>query len=151
MCLIFVKFWIGNFAGMVAISISSVLFSWLFYDNLNVESFYHPFKIMLVVLNLQTETFPLKDRADQFHSRLPWNQSTYIGYVDEMSFSIFTTQAYFLVDGVVMLLFISICLCYQSFYKMLKNSIRMRNQFDGNRFDHKFLCDLIRFHISVKK
>lgn len=55
MYLIFLKFWMVNFASMVAISISSVSFSWIFYKNLNVESFNHPFKIMLVILIPKTE------------------------------------------------------------------------------------------------
>lgn len=49
MCLIFMKFLMANFANMVSISICSVFFSWLFYKNLDVESFYHPYKIMLVI------------------------------------------------------------------------------------------------------
>lgn len=82
---------------------------------------------------------------------MPWNQSTYVGYVGEIGFSVVTCEAYFLVDGLLLLLFISICLYFRSFREILKNSIRIRNQFDGNRFDHEFLCDLIRFHISIKK
>lgn len=46
MCEIFLKFLMVYFVSLPAISVGSVFFCWFFYENLNVESFYHPFKIM---------------------------------------------------------------------------------------------------------
>lgn len=95
--------------------------------------------------------FYFENNTGEFHSRLPWNQSTYFGYFGEIAFSIITTEAYFLVVGSVFLLFISMCLYYWSFCEMVDKSISMWNELDGNRFDFDSIRDLIRFHMSVKE
>lgn len=149
MCDFFLKFLMVYFASLPVISIGWVLFCWLIFKDLNVESFYHPFKIMLVVL--ASIYFYFESNASQFYSRLPWNQTTYLGYSGEISFSTITTVAYFLVVGSVFLLFISMCMYYRSFCEMFEKSISTWDQLGENRFDYDFICDLIRFHISVKE
>lgn len=54
--------------------------------------------------------------------------------------------------GVVLLLFVAICLHNQAFSEMFDQSIDKWNGRKGkNQNDEKFLCDLMRFHLTVKE
>lgn len=75
-----------------------------------------------------------------------------MGYVAELAFTVPAAIGYPIVNGAFLLLFISICQHHQAFYKMIKYSMRKLNQPEENiECDAKFLCDLMRFHTSVKK
>lgn len=85
---------------------------------------------------------------------LPWNQTTLVGYAEELCFSIPVGFGYFFVNGVFSLLFISICQHHQAFYKMFKHSVvksKPKRPNGTNQSDAKFFYDLIRFHTSVKE
>lgn len=69
--------------------------------------------------------------------------------------AVLVAEAYLIVNGVFLLLFISMCLQHQAFYGMVQHSL---NEFDhhshhsdGGRANKEFLCKLIRFHIMIKK
>lgn len=54
--------------------------------------------------------------------------------------------------GVVLLLFVAICLHNQAFSEIFEHSIDKWNRRKGkNQNDEKFLCDLMRFHLTVKE
>lgn len=53
--------------------------------------------------------------------------------------------------GIMMLLFITICLHYQAFYEMFVHTIEKWNPLAANQNDESFLCDLIHFHATVKE
>lgn len=84
---------------------------------------------------------------------LPWNQSTPYGYLAEANFIILTNQIYFVFNGALLLLFVSLCLQYQAFgeifqylmEKFEKNS--KKTQFDDHR---NILCDAMNFQSSVR-
>lgn len=82
---------------------------------------------------------------------MPWNQSTFLGYIAEQNLMCFFGGTYMVGDGVVLLLFVSICMHHQAFYEMFEFSINEWNQLDANPNDDQFILDQIRFHISVKK
>lgn len=63
--------------------------------------------------------------------------------------------AYLLTNGAFLLFFISLCLHHRAFEKMFRHFLR---EYDDpsteepkKKIDAKFLCDLIRFHMSFKK
>lgn len=86
---------------------------------------------------------------------LPWNQSTLFGYIGEILFTVMLAPPYFTVLGVIFVLFISICMLHQAFYKIFEYSINKWDAMttdDKNKCNNKhFLCDLIRFHILIKE
>lgn len=82
---------------------------------------------------------------------LPWDQSTLFGYVLEMFVVIYEGQTYMISNGVFLLFFISICCHHQAFYRMFKHSMTKLDHHDANRNDKRFLCDVIRFHASVRE
>lgn len=83
---------------------------------------------------------------------LPWDQSTLIGYFGEISFNVIVGATYFISNGVMILLYISICIHHQTFYEMVENSIDKWALSDKNgKNTEKFLRNLIRFHISTKE
>lgn len=54
--------------------------------------------------------------------------------------------------GVVLLLFVAICLHNHAFSEIFEHSIDKWNRRKGkNQNDEKFLCDLMRFHLTVKE
>lgn len=84
---------------------------------------------------------------------LPWNQTTPLGYLAEICFQMLCGEAYLTFNGSVILLFISMCLYHQAFYKMFQYSMRKMNQppDEGQQDTKGVLCNFIRFHISVKE
>lgn len=86
-------------------------------------------------------------------SSLPWNQTSLLGYFAETCFEIIAGMTYYLINGVMMLLYISLCIHDQAFYHMVKHSIDKwtltNDKNDGN--NEQFLRNLIRFHISAKE
>lgn len=80
---------------------------------------------------------------------MPWDTRTLVGYAGEITFHLITGALYLHFNGVVMLLFIAICLHHRAFYAMFCHSLQ--------KFDHEknnpnqFLCQLIEFHILVKQ
>lgn len=86
-----------------------------------------------------------------FGFSLPWDQETPLGYFGEICISMICIEAYLLDNGALVLLFISMCLHHQAFYKMFQHSLLKLNRPDKNRNDKKHICNLIRFHISVKE
>lgn len=83
-------------------------------------------------------------------SSLPWNQNTPVGYFFEICYDITTGETY-LISGSGILLFISLCQFHHAFLKMLQHSLRQLDHPDKTRNDKQFLCELIRFHVSVKE
>lgn len=84
------------------------------------------------------------------HSRFPWNQQTAIGYACEIVFSFISGDAYFITNGALLLLFISMCWTHEAFYKMFVHLTRELDHFDNNRNDAEHLAKLIRFHVETK-
>lgn len=80
----------------------------------------------------------------------PWNQTTPIGYLAELCFHLVSAQVYLLSNGIFLLLFISICWNHRTFYIMFQHSIDGLSQ-TKKETDKVLLCDLIRFHMSIKK
>ena len=133
----------------ITYSISIPVSYWI-YGRLDVDNFYHMVKMMWVRLFFKNQNkFKNQEWLD---FRLPWDQSTIFGYFGELIQMMTVTQIFFLVNGVSLMLFISICFYHRAFLKILKNSIDEWNSQDKKtRNDAKFICDLIRFHISAKE
>lgn len=89
-------------------------------------------------------------KIDSFF-RLPWNQTTPIGYFGEIWLSTWFAGCYFFMNGVVFLLFISMCLHHQAFYRMLKHSLNAFDYPNEKRNDKRMLCKLIRFYNTVRE
>lgn len=80
----------------------------------------------------------------------PWNQTTFLGYSGEVvGITIFGNE-YSAILFVLVFLFVSICLHHQAFAKMFKLWVYEWNR-HGDANAEKFLCNLIRFHISIKE
>lgn len=82
----------------------------------------------------------------------PWNQTTVIGYLGEDFYIIYFASIYGIVAGLILLLFISICIFHLTFYKMIEHLINEWNQ-NRHRFpnDEQFVRDLIGFHVEIKE
>lgn len=83
--------------------------------------------------------------------RLPWNHKTPIGYIGELLFHIITGQMFLFCTGVVLLLFIAMCLHHKAFYQMYCHSLHKFECSGKNRNHAEELCELIRFHASIKR
>lgn len=88
--------------------------------------------------------------------RLPWDQTTYAGYLGEDCLICMFTLTFTIGTGMALLLFISICIHHSAFYEMLEHSIEKWNQNHKQsrnlgRNDKQFVSELIRFHNDVKK
>lgn len=82
----------------------------------------------------------------------PWNQTTLAGYLGEDFYIIYFAVIFGVVAGLLLLLFISICIFHLAFYKMVKHSIEQWNEkHDRSTNDEQFIFGLISFHIEIKK
>lgn len=79
--------------------------------------------------------------------RLPWDQGTAYGYLAELFMDTFGAAAYYIVVGILLTLFILMCLQHHAFFEIFEHSLR---EFDRTDRRPHHLYELIRFHISVK-
>lgn len=78
--------------------------------------------------------------------------STLVGYLGEDFYIIYFAVIFGIVAGMLLLLFISICIFHLAFSKMFEHSIEKWNEkSDGIKNNEQFIFDLISFHIEVKK
>lgn len=82
---------------------------------------------------------------------LPWDQTTFAGYLAEMCLSIPFAAWYYLLKGVSILFFISLCYHHEAFYKILQRSVHILNTVNNYRDQKILLCNIIRFHNSAKR
>lgn len=82
---------------------------------------------------------------------MPWNQQTALGCFSEIVFHILTAQSYLFLNGVFLVLFISLCLHHGAFYERFRYSMNKWNETGSYRNDRKSFCELMQFHILVKK
>lgn len=82
---------------------------------------------------------------------MPWDQSTIYGYFGEVCALISVGEVIVLVNGVVLLLFISICFHHRAFCEIFRQLIGEWTRNSTERHDREFICRLIRFHVLVQK
>lgn len=115
--------------------------------NYDVKCFVHSSRVMWVKF-IWKSTFMFMNSKSLIH-RLPWNQQTLTGYTAELCFVALFIGIYFISNGSFIILFISICLHHQTYYKIFQQSTLEFSHFNGN---HKeLLCKLVHFHISIRK
>lgn len=57
----------------------------------------------------------------------------------------------FSMNGVLLVFFISMCIYHQAFYEIFENLIDKWDSHDASPDDERFICDLIRFYVSIKE
>lgn len=85
------------------------------------------------------------------YSRMPWNCETPFGYFWEMVFSFTTGQTYIFTNGLIILLFIAMCLHHQAFSDMFGHSLHKLDFEDEIQNDRKLIRELIEFHSMAKR
>lgn len=84
------------------------------------------------------------------HSSLPWNRTTPIGYLVYGCSFVAVIEGYFLANGALLILFVSICVHHEAFYEQFQYVIGKLDKDDAKRNNERVLCDLIRFHNITK-
>lgn len=82
---------------------------------------------------------------------LPWDCTTFIGYMGETIFQTVTGQCYLFSNGVVLLMFIAMYFHHHAFYQIfceISENIDSANEEQKNK---SIVCDLFRFHVLVKR
>lgn len=69
----------------------------------------------------------------------------------EILFTIYEGQTYMIANGIFLLFFVSKCYHHRAFYGMFKHLLMKLDQPDRNVHDKVILCDLIRFHTSIRE
>ena len=83
---------------------------------------------------------------------VPWNQNTILGYFAEEFSAAYCGAMFLLLNGVILLLFISICVNHRAFHKMVEHFIEKWSSIDSNSIeDEQFIRDLLKFHTSIKE
>lgn len=148
------KFMTIFFLNVILLCGISIFICWLNYGKLQIDHFYHPADTecakQLFNHFLKLLFDKICDSKCVFH-RLPWNQSTFLGYFVEIFGGILYSEGYYLQNGVLLLLFLSICIHHQAFYKMFQYLTVELNHDDGNRCVQKHMGKLVRFHVSAKE
>lgn len=106
-----------------------------------------------MIISVQSDNFPFLHNCKYFfvNFSLPWNCGDPFGYIGEILFHIITGQLYIFCTGIVLLLFIAMCLHHQAFYQMYCHSLHKLECIKNKQNYRKNLCELIQFHVSVKK
>lgn len=58
---------------------------------------------------------------------------------------------YLLVNGIVLALFISLCVHHEAFFDIFNHLVSECDYRDVNRRNESFLCNLVRFHVTIKQ
>lgn len=82
--------------------------------------------------------------------RLPWNQTTPIGYFFEMGFSIINLEAFWVVAGQILLIFIFMCRNNLIFAEMFVDYLNEFDHLENMQEKHKVIHKLIAFHTDIK-
>lgn len=85
-----------------------------------------------------------------FCRSFPWNQKTFFGYLGEVLLSSTIGNIYVFCNGTLILLFISVCLHHQAFYKRHRYLVNRLQYINHSWKNKETFHDLIQFHISVK-
>lgn len=93
----------------------------------------------------------IKNQFQITFRRLPWNCTTPFGYFNEFLLNTIAGQSYIFTNGVLVLLFISMCWHHQAFFRMYHRSLIEFEHEEENRNDKRFLCDLIQFQNMAKE
>lgn len=150
-CAFYLKYVVVILIAAAITSVLSVCFGYVTQGKLDFDRLYRPAKFLYAFGNsicyasltlLGTHFIQL----NHFHFSFPWNQATFAGYSAEICMTISIGYAYFALIGTQMLLFISLCIHHQAFYKMFKHSTDK-----SEKCDAKLLRDLICFNISTKE
>lgn len=74
------------------------------------------------------------------------------GYIAEIFYVMLNCQTYMLTNGILLLFFVSKCYHHQAFYKMFDHMLATFNCLHRNYYDDKqYLCDLVRFHVTIRE
>lgn len=141
---------------IVAVSVVSVFICWFNHGHFDAKYVYHPFRLEWDFWKLFRTKWDSINTHVQinrliFSYRLPWDNSTLIGFVAEICSILNCYHSYNIVNGSTMLLFISICLHHQAFFKMVQHSISKIDRNVHRQNYDQLLCELIHFHTSAKK
>lgn len=82
---------------------------------------------------------------------LPWNQTTYCGYIGEITFGTILAVSYGFTMHAVLILFISMCIYHVKFLDMFDHLAEKLDNCSRVQCVNAKLCDMIRFRISVQK
>lgn len=82
---------------------------------------------------------------------LPWDQSTPIGYSGDVLFCIASGECYLIINGALIILFVSIWCCHEAFFKRFHLSVLRLNHPENKPNTNKMLRELIHSHITVKE
>ena len=160
---LYFKFMLSTVLSAVTLMVFSMSIGFVITGHFTTKYLYRSFKLVSVlkyVFNLSFTgfvpiskqfTFSLKKHSIFTISSLPWDQNTPFGYVGEILYCIVVGEAYFISNGMFLLLLIALCVHHQAFSKMFECSVQKFDQTDANQDDHEYLADLIEFHISIKR
>lgn len=87
----------------------------------------------------------------QINVSLPWDQTTPLGYFGEMCFSIMNLEAFWIVGGQILLLFIFVCRNNFIFAEMFVSFLNEFDQLENMQEKHIAIQNLIAFHTDVKR
>lgn len=82
---------------------------------------------------------------------LPVDQSKLFGYIVEICSTMLCGEAFYDVNGSVLVLFISMCFHHQAFANIFKYSTDKLNECNQKQKAEQIICDLVRFRILVQE
>lgn len=80
---------------------------------------------------------------------MPWNQRTFVGFLAEVAVIFAFSVAILINYGVFILLFVSICIHHQAFYKMFKHLAQNLGSRNAGNSSKELLSRIIRLHVTA--
>ncbi|XP_031638771.1 odorant receptor 82a-like [Contarinia nasturtii] len=81
---------------------------------------------------------------------LPWNQTTPVGYYGELCVAVAFIGTYMIMNGIIVLIFISICLQHQALYQMFQHLVRKLNRPNEKHNNKDVLRQIIEFQVTTR-
>lgn len=83
--------------------------------------------------------------------RLPWDQQTLRGWINETIFSVISSSLYLHTNVVFLTFFIAICEFHQAFSTYFIALLKLVQRCNGSKKAKPLLCYIIRYHVSIKR
>ena len=137
---------------IVMTAVASIFIVYLIHGEFDEVKFYRLIRLEWVKIlrpYFEWKNHKIYENFIFFLDSLPWNQLTIWGYFGEISYYEISCAGYIFVIGVLLLLFISICIHHHAFYQIFEHSINEANR--TKQFDKKYFYHLARCHIAEKE
>lgn len=135
----------------ISLSMITILQCFIVHGQFDAEYLLHPHRIRYIHMKDLKKKGKFLTLLDFVHTRLPWDQTTPIGYFGEICIALLHGQMILAVDNQVLLIFVFLCKNNFAFTEMFANFIDQFGRIHGMQQKCDSIRKLVDFHNDIKR